>query len=308
MFEINIDGRHRNAHRGTGLDILVGTAEDDEFIFNSAAMPTSQNKSAARPNPDLVEHPGKIGIGTWDLDGLGTALSDLRQFDFSWYTNWGHHRLWSAGGAGRNDERFVPMIWGRDEIATANFERLASAPSGYLLGFNEPDNAGQSNLSVGEALKLWPKLMDKNLELGSPACTQTETLGDDSWLGRFMDKADRKDYQVDFVAVHYYSDDGSVADFKAFLKDVRQEYHKPVWVTEWALVDWADRDRFTADEAADFAAEAIQMMDDLKFVKRHAWFGAYEAADGWNFNINTELIDAAGNLTAVGHVFQELTM
>jgi hypothetical protein len=308
MFEINIDGRHRNAHRGTGSDTLDGMAEDDEFIFNSTAMPTSRNKAAAGPNPDRVEHPGKIGIGTWDLDGSGTALSDLRQFDFSWYTNWGHHRLWSPGAAGKNDERFVPMIWGKDDVATANFERLASAPSGYLLGFNEPDNAGQSNLSVGEALKLWPKLMDKSLELGSPACSQMETLGNDSWLGRFMEKAERKDYQVDFVAVHYYSDDGSVADFKAFLKDVRQEYDKPVWVTEWALVDWTDRDRFTADEVADFAANAIQMLDDLKFVKRHAWFGAYEGADGTNFNINTELIDTAGNLTAVGHVFQDLTM
>jgi len=301
-----VDGHHRNARRDIDVDVLDPVSAGDDFIFDSAAKPVSRRDVAAERNPNLVEHPGKIGIGTWDFDASGTALSNLDQFNFGWYTNWQPDPLWSPGGEGEDDQRFVPMIWGRDDVTAAKLEDVADAPSGYLLGFNEPDNVGQSNLGVRQALTLWPKLMETNLALGSPACTMSETLGDDSWLGRFMNKIDRRGYDVDFVAVHYYSDDGSVADFKAFLKDVRQEYHKPVWVTEWSLVDWTDPDRFTAEEIADFAADAIQMLDDLNFVKRHAWFGAYDGGDGWN--INTELIDAEGKLTAVGEVFQELTM
>lgn len=301
-----VDGHHRNVRQDIDVDVLDRVTAGEDFIFRSAAKPVSLRDAAAGQDPNLVEHPGKIGIGTWDFDASGTALSDLDQFNFGWYTNWQPDPLWSPGAEGEGDERFVPMIWGRDDLTAANLDDLAGAQSGYLLGFNEPNKESQSNLSVREALTLWPKLMETNLALGSPACTMSQTLGDDSWLGRFMNKADRRGYDVDFVAVHYYSDDGNIADFEAFLKDVRQEYHKPVWVTEWALVDWTDPDRFTVEEIADFAADAIQMLDDLNFVKRHAWFAAYD--DGDDSDINTELIDAEGNLTAVGHVFQELTM
>jgi hypothetical protein len=306
MSRVYIDGRHRNAGGDISEDIPDRTVADEDVIFSSAAIRASRSDVAAERDPNLVEHPGKIGIGTWDFEASGAALSDLDQFNFGWYTNWQPDPLWSPGGEGEDDERFVPMIWGRDDLTAASLNDVAGAQSDYLLGFNEPNNVSQSNLSVRQALTLWPKLMETNLTLGSPACTMSQTLGDDSWLGRFMDKADRRGYDVDFVAVHYYSDDGNIADFKAFLKDVRQEYHKPVWVTEWTLVDWTDPGRFTAEEIADFAADAIQMLDDLNFVKRHAWFAAYD--DGDESDINTELIDADGNLTAVGHVFQELTM
>jgi hypothetical protein len=77
-------------------------------------------------------------------------------------------------------------------------------------------------------------------------------------------------------------------------------------VTEWALVDWENPSRYGADELADFVSGAIRMMDDLNFVKRHAWFGAYDGGDGWN--INTELLDADGNLTAVGEGFRDFLL
>jgi hypothetical protein len=35
-----------------------------------------------------INNPGKIGIGTWDKDALGTALNDVDQVSFGWYYNW----------------------------------------------------------------------------------------------------------------------------------------------------------------------------------------------------------------------------
>jgi hypothetical protein len=253
-----------------------------------------------------LDHPEKIGIGTWDIDTDGTALTDIARFNFSWYTNWQAEPLWSPGGEGNNDDRFVPMIWGKGDATKENLRSAKEAESGYLLGFNEPDNSGQANMSVSQALKLWPSLMKTGLELGSPACTTSEALGPNSWLGKFMDQADKRSYDVDFISVHYYTDNPSIADFREFLKDVREEYGRPVWVTEWALVDWQDPDHYSSEVLADFASEAIQMMDDLNFVKRHAWFGAYDGGDGWD--INTELLDADGNMTALGEVFRDFLL
>jgi hypothetical protein len=282
-------------------NFIFRTVRDREADFFHAPL---DGGSAKISSSSVLKNPFKVGIGTWDIDSDASAIKDLDTLDFSWYTDWSPDPLWSPNGKGLADARFVPMIWGKADLTTANIKALKDAKSGYLLGFNEPDNKDQSNLSVTEALKLWPKLMKTGLDLGSPACTTDETLGKNSWLGKFMTLAEKKGYEVDFVAVHYYTENPSIADFKNFLKDVQKEYDRPVWVTEWALVDWDNQDRFSPKEIAAFAGAATRMMDELDFVKRHAWFGAYDGGDGWH--INTQLFDAEGDLTKVGKAFYDL--
>ena len=196
----------------------------------------------------------------------------------------------------------VPMIWGRQNVTAAHLAALSDDP--VILGFNEPDHAEQSAMSVNEAIALWPKLVASGARLGSPATTTPGTLGEQSWLGRFMARAEASDLRVDFVAVHYYSANKDVGAFETFLNKTYAAYGRPIWVTEWALVDWNRPDRFSADETATFFAEAVQMLDDLDFVERHAWFGLYDGMDG--LNINTHLIDRSGALTPVGQAYADL--
>lgn len=101
--------------------------------------------------------------------------------------------------------------------------------------------------------------------------------------------------------MHYYSANPDVGAFRAFLEAVHDQYQKPIWVTEWALVDWLDPDKFSSQQIAAFARDAAEMLDDLAFVERHAWFAAYSD------HINTEVIDEQRNLTAVGDTFVNLT-
>jgi hypothetical protein len=250
----------------------------------------------------MIDNPEKIGIGTWDLDSHGTALAHVEGLGFGWYYNWRGDALWDAsGGADSLSSEFVPMIWGSSDVNSALLDYIARSSAETLLGFNEPDHLDQANMSVDEALALWPELMSTGKRLGSPGTTPEGALGERSWLGRFMKGAENKGYQVDFIAVHYYTVNVDVGAFKTFLHNLHEAYGLPIWVTEWALVDWENADRFTLGETAAFAHEAIHMMDDLPFVERHAWFGAYEGGDGWS--INTELFDSEGQLTAVGDVF-----
>ncbi len=200
----------------------------------------------------------------------------------------------SAAGA-----EYVHMIWGAADVAPETMEYLTGVAT--ILGFNEPDLSAQSDMTVEEALALWPELMKTGARLGSPAPTQGEVLGEQSWLGRFMAGAEAAGHRVDFIAVHYYSGDGDVAAFETFLQDVHAQYGKPVWVTEWSLADWWDTDRFTHADNAAFLREATVMMDRLDFVERHAWFGLYDGMDGWN--ISTNLVEADGTLTEVGQTF-----
>jgi len=119
-----------------------------------------------------------------------------------------------------------------------------------------------------------------------------------------MAGAKSQNLTVDFIAVHYYSADQSVDDFKNWLEAVYAQYNKPIWVTEWCLADWSDQGRFSATEQASFAQAGTTMMDSLPFVERQAWFAAYNGGDGWN--LNSGVFDASGNLTPVGLAFRDL--
>ncbi|HEX2552761.1 MAG TPA: glycosyl hydrolase [Microvirga sp.] len=250
-----------------------------------------------------IEHPEKIGLGTWDKDALGTALNDVDRVGFDWHYNWSERTLWDAD-ATPEASSFVAMAWDEQDVTSTALALIKASGATTLLGFNEPDHSHQANMSVEQALKLWPQLQATGLRLGSPAATQHQTLGPDSWLGRFMAGAEKLGLRVDFIAVHYYSEDGDVGAFKAYLEAVHQQYGKPVWVTEWALADWSNQGRFTAAQQAAFARAGTEMMDDLPFVERQAWFAAYEGGDGWN--LRSGLIDASGQLTVVGQTFAEL--
>jgi hypothetical protein len=206
-----------------------------------------------------------------------------------------------AWGAGSSGAEFVNMIWSGADVTPETIGRLTGADT--ILGFNEPDHARQSDMTVEEALALWPELMKTGARLGSPAPTQYEVLGEESWLGRFMEGVDAAGYRVDFIAVHYYSDDGDVAAFETFLEDVHAQYGLPIWVTEWALADWFDLDKFTHADNARFFREGAEMMDGLDFVERHAWFALYDKLDEWS--IGTNLVHDDGALSDVGLAFVE---
>lgn len=215
----------------------------------------------------------KAGIGAWE-NSRYTMLDWIeRTLPAGWYYNWRPDQMYSARPRGRSVE-FVPMIHGRKDV---NKRIRSDLPVRALLGFNEPDGkrgSHQANISVAEAVRLWPKLQRHGVRLGSPATTTGQTLGRESWQRQFMDQVERRGLRVDFMAVHYYSTDGDVGAFRNWLRAVHAEYRRPIWVTEFAHIDWRRPDRASYQRNARFLEQAIAMMDRLPFVERHAWFAA----------------------------------
>lgn len=243
-----------------------------------------------------IDNPKKIGIGTWEFNSTDDALRSVEAYGFGWYYNWRTTQLWGTNTSPVRKVPFVPMIW--DE---ARVNEAVPAAAGVVLGYNEPDNPVQANMSVEQAISLWPKLVGTGLRVGSPAPTYGQALGANSWLGRFMAQAESRGYRVDFIAVHYYNADKDVAAFKAYLEAIYAAYKRPIWVTEWALVDWNNPGRYSLEENALFAQQALEMLDDLPYVERHAWFSAYDSGEG----LNTRLFDKDNKPTAIGNVFYQ---
>ncbi|MFI0899556.1 sigma-70 family RNA polymerase sigma factor [Streptomyces sp. NPDC020983] len=222
--------------------------------------------------PAVPASSARKGVGVWAFDGVDSALG---KSGASWYYTWSTtHRGISGPG-------FVPMVWGPASTDAASLAEAEKAGP-YLLGFNEPDMAAQSNMTVEQALSLWPKLMAGGKVLGSPAVAYGgDTPG--GWLDRFMSGAQARGYRVDFIALHWYGGDfrtpEAVAQLRSYLRAVHDRYHKPIWLTEFALVDFSNGTRFPSDaQQAAFVTSAAKMLDGLPYLQRYAWFGL--GADG----------------------------
>ena len=215
----------------------------------------------------------KAGVGAWENPKF-TMLDWIEKTPaLGWYYNWRTDQIYTRGHRRRSVE-FVPMIHSAKDV---NKHIRSSIPVRHLLGFNEPDGHGgshQAGMSVAQAIKLWPRLERRGLRLGSPATSRNGTLGPNSWQRRFMNQVEARGLRVDFMAVHYYSTNGSVKEFERWLRKVHTEYRRPIWVTEFAYIDWGRPSAATYEKNARFVRDAILMMERLPFVERHAWFAA----------------------------------
>ncbi|WFE99867.1 glycosyl hydrolase [Micromonospora sp. WMMD964] len=236
------------------------------------------------------------GVGVWTFDGVSQALANSGA---SWYYTWDvkHQGVTSPKGA-----EFVPMIWGAKSVTATNLQQ-AKQNGKYLLGFNEPDLKGQAEMTVEQALDLWPQLQATGLPLGSPAVA----WGGDrpgEWLDRFMAGAKQRGYRVDFIALHWYGGDFTTANavnqLKSYLQGVHDRYRLPIWLTEFALIDFSNGVRFpTQAQQAAFLTAATKMLGGLSWLQRYAWFGL-PATD----KDQTGLFRTGSEATAVGRAYQ----
>ncbi len=234
----------------------------------------------------------------WQAPGVSAALEASGA---SWYYTWStnHNGVTTPEGA-----EFVPMIWGADSVTDQNLAQAKNAGSPYLLGFNEPDFAEQSNMTVDKALSLWPRLTATGLKVGSPAVA----WGGDragGWLDRFMTGAAQKNYRVDFVTLHWYGGDfrteAAVGQLKSYIQAVYERYRKPIWLTEYALIDFSNGVRFPTDaQQAAFVTASTKMLASLPYVQRHAWFGLPSS----DTEPNSGLFRSNGVPTLAGRAFQ----
>ncbi|MEZ0068040.1 RNA polymerase sigma factor (sigma-70 family) [Streptacidiphilus sp. MAP12-20] len=239
------------------------------------ASPGPSAPTAAKAPVTAPAGSSRKGVGVWSFPGVNSALA---QSGASWYYTWSttHAGISSPANVG-----FVPMIWGPGAVTPTALAQARSAGP-YLLGFNEPDMAAQSNMTVSQALSLWPQLMVKGAVLGSPAVAYGgDTPG--GWLDRFMSGAKAKRYRVDFIALHWYGGDFVTADavnqLRAYLQAVHDRYHLPVWLTEYALIDFSHGTRFpTGPQQAAFVTASTRMLAGLSYLQRYAWF-ALPASD-----------------------------
>ncbi len=248
---------------------------------SAAVKPAGEPARSATPAPAPAASSAKKGVGVWRFAGSKGALRDVGA---SWYYDWAPHDDEVPGPSG---VEFVPMIWGAKDVNDATL-RKAKAEGGVLLGFNEPDLAEQSNMTVQAALDAWPRLQATGMRLVSPAVA----FGGDTpggWLDRFLTGAEQRDLRVDAIALHWYGSDfsaASVNQFLGYVDAVHKRYRKPIWITEFGLMNFGGAPRYPSDaQKVRFIRGATAGLEKRAYVERYAWFGLPAVGDSVDFGL-----------------------
>jgi uncharacterized repeat protein (TIGR02543 family) len=231
--------------------------------------------------------------------------------DATWYYNWRSSPNSGTVPVGTQAPEYVPMIHDLGNVtdATINALKTAKANGTYkcLLGFNEPDQAGQANMTVAQAIAAWPRLMETGLLLGSPAPAWPTV----TWLSDFMTQAAAQNLRVDFICLHYYrspADPNTVNELKTLLTNAYNKYKKPIWLTEFGAPDcsvlgWCGSAPPLTQAITDaHVKNVIAMLEDLTFVERYAWFMDASQTVGFGY---TSIFLPGGSLTQTGIDFRD---
>ena len=280
---------------GKVFPVPIATLSPEDQAFIRDWKPAAATGSAA---PGVAKGNSKKGFCLAARDGSNWT-DRLQSLNATWFYQW---KSKASDGAPAGIE-FVPMVFGKpNEIAPSVAYVVGAKETSafqYLLGFNEPDQAKQSNMTVEAALDAWPKLMSTGLPLISPAAAAP----DGEWMEAFMAGVKERGYRVDFIAIHSYGGPNP-ANFLASLERIHRKFDRPLWITEFAVADWKANsiaeNKHTAKSVQEFMKAVLPKLDRLKYVHRYAWFSASPSDPHLG---SSALFNEDGSLTELGEIY-----
>lgn len=252
-----------------------------------------------------IQFLNKYGKGmdeTTVTDQMLANAPDLFNASPAWTYNWSNQvpqfvldRLNKAG------IDYSPCIW---SSAFNMSDALAqqSAPE-YILGFNEPDQSGQANMTTTQVIDAWAALADA-APAGSKLVGPAISDGNFSYQKTVYDGLKSNGYRFDAIGMHLYRTDLNAFGFGSTaysIPGMADTYGVPVVVSEFGYVNWTRTSPYTDSEVASILAELktfVANCESSSDVLRYCLypttspFGRYHA---W-FNFMTNI---GGNYTAL---------
>jgi len=219
---------------------------------------------------------GKAGLG-WTDGSVSYMQPFLSTGKVTWCYTWSP---WPCCD-GSNCPEIVPMLWSGKQLGDWQTNVVGKSFKN-ILAFNEPDQSGQSDLSVGDAISLWWSSIEPiNARHGSPAVTSSPAGL--QWLDDFV--AGCSGCTIDFLAFHWYGTDAQ--DFINTAEGIHSRHPSfPIWVTEWACEDYSGKNQqCDPGQISAFMKTTQAWLDSTSYIERYAWFGAitdWEYAGSFN--------------------------
>jgi len=207
---------------------------------------------------------------------------------------------------------FVPMIFGGGrnfgDVGFCNEQACGlTVPPEYqtILGFNEPNQPDQSNMTPMEAAVKWMEMQElyPNRTLVSPATGHADT----EWFDEFWLQCEILGCRIDYLATHWYKSTQGAELTINTLRDYSERYGGlKIWFTEFAAYREHDEEK-----VIQYIEELLPLLEHSDFIHRYSWFISryYEDYDesGWFWidPINSLLKFNSSQLSNVGRAYNK---
>lgn len=252
---------------------------------SSSAAPPAQSSPASGGNGGS----GKLGL-CW-ANGNDPRLKLLATPRTNFIYTWSPEIPSDAKTLGLTP---VPQLWGWNQVDSFK-KTVVKGYATHVLGMNEPNEPGQSNMDPGSGAQLWMQyiqpLKAEGYSLGTPA-TSSNPNGL-VWVKDFM--AACKGCSYDFVTLHWY--DTTFDKFKTYVELWHNTFGKNIWVTEFACQNFNGGGQPSISDVWNFYGSAIPWLDSQDYVEMYAPFGYMDDLQGVNEN---DALFSGNSLSSLG--------
>jgi len=189
-------------------------------------------------------------------------MSALRHSKASWTYNWNVSASTSMLNKLKNDNiNFCPCIW-NENFKIDRISELLVKPK-FILGYNEPDQKSQANMSIDKILKNWEELTlrtPKDIMLVAPAISD----GHFDFQRKLYDALASSGLRFDAIGLHYYRED--LLNFsKNNIPFLADRYDKKVVISEFGFIDWANKRKYLSINDKDKEKIVSQIINTCEF-------------------------------------------
>lgn len=198
---------------------------------------------------------------------------------------------------------WYPQYWGPGK--QGDFESQVAAgvirPGMTILGYNEPDQAGQANLGVWDAIGSFKSQItpfaSRGYKIASPACTSDEK--GIAWITEFMNNC--QDCGISILQTHFYGTNAD--DFIAYIQRLRGLFGLPIIISEYASETFGNGPDLSLEETQAYVAKTQNWLKSQSDVIAYFYFGPItpQAANGVNHN--SLMITSAGDINDLGRQY-----
>jgi len=258
----------------------------------STAAPKTSAAPPPPPPPQSGGGGGKVGIA-WD-DSDTTPLANFKNGNVGWIYTWSPYIPPAATKLGYKG---CPMLWG-DKQTSQFAQTVVEGYANCVLGFNEPNQSGQSDMDPGHAAQVWMQyiqpLKEKGYQLIAPACTNDPNTAI-PWYNSFFAACTQCTF--DGIGAHIYATDPQV--FISWVTQLHNTYKLDVWPTEFACQNFSGGAQCTESQVWNWMTTIKGFADGTSWIPAYFAFGALPDMSGVNA-LNQLLDPSTGQPTSLG--------
>jgi hypothetical protein len=197
----------------------------------------------------------------------------------------------------------MPMLWGPNQISDFK-KKVVKGYANIAMGFNEPNESGQSNMDASYGATLWKEYLEplksQGYELVAP--TTSSNPNGRTWVDNWY-KACNGGCNPDYHGVHYY--DVSAQGMITYIEQWHTAYGKPIMVTEFACQNFNGGAQCSQSQTDAFWKTVVDWMESTSYVTAYFGFGIMTNMQG--VNTDNQLMTSSGKPTALGQKYLDVS-